>query len=117
MSAFDGFPSTIRIGPYDIEVKIVEKIKCDDGSESWGEFDLETYVVTFAANQAGPMHAVDTALHEIGHVVWKVNAFNRTAGEERVCATFATAILQIVRDNPGLVKWIAKNISKPIGEG
>ena len=56
---------------------------------------------------------VDTLKHELNHAVWAMgNLKDKKEEEERVCSVMGTYWTQIERDNPHLVRWTTKNLTK-----
>jgi hypothetical protein len=54
---------------------------------------------------------VDTLLHEVFHAIWAIGQLkDKGQEEERAVAVMATYMTQVIRDNPHLMRWIAKNL-------
>lgn len=107
---FGGLPTSIRIGPYDHKV-IVKEIIPDDGSTVFGEFSSERLEITIhPSNHPHDHHIVDTLLHEILHGLFEYSGLDLKV-EERICSFLGTGLMQVIRDNPELVKWLTKAVA------
>ncbi len=97
---FDGLPSSIRIGPFEIPVLIVEK-----ADDEWGSY---THGISIELRNPQPnaIFALDTVLHELAHGVYKTCSLGEHSTEEQICGAMATGFTQLLRDNPQLVSWI-----------
>lgn len=103
---FAGLPRSLRIGPYDIPVKITD-IKAEEGRILFGTYSA------FGSIELNPIapnsiHAADTVLHEILHGVYGNAGLSPINDEEQICSAISTGLLQVLRDNPGLVTWLTK---------
>jgi hypothetical protein len=103
---FSGFPKSLRIGPYDIPVKITD-IKAEEGRVLFGTYSAlgSIELNPIAPN---PIHAADTVLHEILHGVYGNSGLGPISEEEQICSALSTGLLQVLRDNPKLVAWLTK---------
>lgn len=98
---------TIRVGAIDVEVF---RMPLED--DTFGDFSYINTRIRIDDRLEGAT-LVDTLLHEINHVVWAVGQLkNKTQKEERAVAVMATYWTQIFRDNPQLLTWIKKNLTK-----
>lgn len=101
-------PSSIRIAAFDINVYEWNHLSATAMGRfgEWSSIECCIRVDT-AVN---PMKVVDTLLHEINHAIYWAYGLEEGDKEERIVATMATAWLQIYRDNPKLLTWIADTI-------
>ena len=105
---FEGLPPSIRIGPFDIHIQVAEQFEDED---LWGACDFNKCLIELRASQPSAAFAVDTVLHEITHAIFKIYLLKEGDDEERATSAFATGWTQVLRDNPGLLKWIAASLS------
>ena len=103
---FDGLPSVVRIGPFDISVVVKDKINED--------YDEGTYThgvaIELRAHQPNATFALDTLLHEINHGIYRTFGLDDRSSEETIVATMATGWTMIYRDNPTLIAWISRTV-------
>lgn len=97
-------PKSVRIGPYDLDLRVVEKMEGDD---DWGSF-IAHQGIEVRAEQPNDIFALDTVLHEVMHAIYEGALLEAGDKEERVVAAMASGMVQVVRDNPDLVKWMIK---------
>lgn len=95
----------IKIGPLDIDVFFIP-----GDNEDFGDFTyLQSQIRVDSRLKSTAL--VDTLLHEILHAIWALGHLKSKAQkEERAVAVIATYLTQVIRDNPDLMKWIAKNL-------
>ncbi len=99
---FDGLPSSIRVGPFDIPVTIKDKINENNVS------GLYTHGVSIELrlDQHNAAFALDTVLHEIGHGIYNTFGLGKKSTEESVVVALAAGWAMVYRDNPMLLAWI-----------
>jgi hypothetical protein len=103
MTAFDGLPGVIRIGPFDIRV-VYDTADLKSPPESWGMYQHGVQIELDATQPPGVV-AVDTVLHECLHGILRCAGWPRKE-EEKIVAAIATGITQLLRDNPQLLAWM-----------
>lgn len=103
MNWFADLPSTVRIGPYDIKVSIVDATPDED---DWGVYYDDQCLICLATGAPNGPFAVDSVLHEILHAVYRMAKLAEGDGEERVVSLVSVGLTQIFRDNPELLEWI-----------
>lgn len=104
---FDGFPETIRIGPYPHRIT-VKAIAPDGDSSVFGEFSSKRLEITInSGDHPSDDHVADTLLHEILHGLFAYSGLELKA-EELICTYLGTGLMQVFRDNPKLVAWLTK---------
>src|SRR5262245_55013398 len=100
----DGLPPFIHVGPFDL--KVIRKDKLDE-DDSWGIY-TPGISIELRNGQPTAAFAVDTVIHDIDH------AIDRTYGisgrEENVVLGMSAGIVTVLKDNPGLLKWIVKSL-------
>lgn len=104
MTMFEGLPSSLRIGPFDVKVIILDQL---DGDDDWGEYLHGSLIIHIVSPQPTPSHAADTVVHEINHALWRISNLRDSDDEERIVSALATGWTQVYRDNPKLIQWIA----------
>lgn len=105
MGWFDNFPEKLRIGPYDIKVKLVIDLK-NESQEIWGAYMPNDFTLVFNTIQPNCHHATVVVLHEIGHAVYSVYECYPKDSEERLISVLSMGWAQVYRDNPTLLEWI-----------
>lgn len=98
-----GLPTSLRIGPYDIAVELVDKFEPDS---AWGQFDGGKATISLVVVQPSEMFALNVVLHEIMHVLYELFHLQPIDDEERIASTLAAGWVQVLRDNKQLVKWM-----------
>jgi hypothetical protein len=106
MTQLDGLPKTIRVGPYDITIKLLP-----DDHENSGEFNLGYGELRLQGEFYTPVMAVDTFLHEVIHAVSKIyDVIDDDLLEERVCSTLAPAMTAMFLHSPEILRWMLKSL-------
>lgn len=112
-NVYRGVPKTLKIGALDYQFRVVPSLKEEDGSGSWGELDYETWTISAERVQPSAAFAADTLLHEIMHAVWKEVGLGETVDsevEEKIVKALTTGLVGVLRDNPAVVRWLAKRL-------
>lgn len=106
-------PSSIRVAAFDIEIR---QWTAHDGDDRgcFGEFSARQQSIR-VDESLKPQKLLDTTLHELNHAVWWAYNLDDEDKEERVVATYATAWVQIWRDNPEFLKWMNDMVRKANG--
>ncbi len=104
-SPYDGLPKSVRIGPYDITIEVKEKLTEDD--DDFGHYD-HGRLIKLREDQYNPTLAIDTLLHEILHGIYRCCGFDKESSEETLVTGLATGLTQVLRDNPGVLEWLAQ---------
>jgi hypothetical protein len=99
-------PQTLRIGPYDIKVINWDRLAAS-ASERLGEFSSMELCIRVDFASYSPLFSAGVLLHEINHALYWHYGVDDKDGEERICGMMANGWLQVWRDNPSLLKWIA----------
>jgi hypothetical protein len=107
----EGLPQSIRVGPYDVAVVLVDAFEDDD--DCYGYFSNDPPTIQLLQRYASPVLAVDTVLHEIAHAIWWASALpKKRCDEERAIAALAPGFVQVFRDHPELLEWIKSSLSR-----
>ena len=96
-------PKHVKIGPYKFEVTTRD--------ETWsaitgvsGRFNSHELVIDIVLSES-PVYTLDTLLHEILHAA--VFTYNIPMGDEEcMVRPLATALTQVMVDNPDVVKYL-----------
>jgi len=102
MIKVDGLPSSLRVGPYDITIAIVDEL-----TGSYGEFSPVEQEIRLLREYKTAALAVDTLLHEVLHAAWFAAALPKKY-EERTVSALAPTLTQILRDHPEVLEWVRK---------
>jgi hypothetical protein len=95
----------IKVGAMDINVFFVP-----GDNDSFGDFTYIKSQIRVDSRLTGGA-LVDTLLHEVFHAIWAIGQLkDKGQEEERAVAVMATYMTQVIRDNPHLMRWIAKNL-------
>ena len=100
-------PPSIRVGPYDYAVKRTEKV---DDANSYGSLDFENHTITLRHKYKSAHMEADTVLHEVLHAAWFTSNLKAKDDEERIVSGLATALTQVMRDNPKLFQALARMV-------
>jgi hypothetical protein len=104
-------PATLRFGPYDYDIERMPIGWRQEGTELLGQFDDNSNAIRLRHGHPSAQHALVTMLHEIIHGVYRVFGLGKRESEERVVDAMATALVQIMRDDPHLVAWMLEIIA------
>lgn len=108
-----GLPTSVRVGPYDIRIEEMDAYQSSLYEGAVGQYaDVISLIHINTDVRLGPHYILDTLIHEINHVVFKVYGIEDEDNEERTVQQMATAWVQIYRDNPMLLSFI-KSTCKP----
>ena len=105
-------PPTLRIGPYDYKLILVDKIQDEGEREDWGKYEYCKLTITISKDQPNQLFAADTVLHEILHAIYTHAGIQPVTPEEGICSALATGLIQVFRDNPKLLAWVAASTKK-----
>lgn len=100
-------PRSIRIGPFDYQIEKWAPL-ASLAVHRWGECSSTELVLRIQVDMPSPQKAIDTFLHEVSHAIFHVFGVEDGDKEERIVGLTATAWVQVYRDNPWLLKWLAK---------
>jgi hypothetical protein len=111
--AENGLPEGVRIGPYDYTIRAMDRIEVLE-SGAMGMCDEEFNVISLAVDSQ-PIHLAETVIHEILHALWGAADLpdEGPVDEERIVTALAKGILQVARDNPAVLAFIAQQASLP----
>jgi hypothetical protein len=104
-----GLPKTLKIGPYDWQVRVE-----DGAADTCGQADFEFHHLRlWPANLTSPSHVVGVALHECLHVIFDAHNLgkmkrDKEEREEAIVMGFEAGLVSLFRDNPKLLTWMKK---------
>ena len=113
MSSYVGFPEVLKVSAYDI--RVIQLVSDEEGEDNvtWGKWHHASQLIKLKESQPSKFFAVDTALHEILHAIFCIyNLFpakGEEFNEERTVTVLSTALTDLFRTNPELVKWLFVN--------
>lgn len=96
-------PKKVKIGPFWFSVEKTSLLE-----DKVGMMDYRKQKI-FIFDDMNEDIMADTLLHEILHTIFYASGVNEDFdhdGQERIVNTFATPLLQIIRDNPELVEFL-----------
>ena len=95
----------VRIGPNDVNISFTSL-----NGELFGDYSHINNLIRIEKTlTGGPL--VDTLLHEILHVIWRLGQLKDVKEtEERVVSVTASYLAQIIRDNPKLIARLQKEM-------
>lgn len=103
-------PSSVQIGPYSFEIvfdeAVVNRIAVKDKRTLYGQMEPKEQRIYIDPTQAQDMVA-DTLLHEIMHATLMPLDLDEEV-EERAVSVAATSLLDCLRRNPQLVRFLVK---------
>ena len=103
-------PKSVRVTCYDVKVSEWDRAT-SESVDSYGEFNERDLVIRVDMSSRNNIAKVDTLIHEINHAIYFAYGLQDKDKEERIVSTFATAWVQVFRDNPCLVEWLRYNVS------
>ena len=99
-------PDVVRVACFDVRVERWGGRQAH-AETSFGEFSQEECVIRIDATLPGPM-LLNFFLHELFHAIYWAYGICDEDKEERLCGVLSTALTQVLRDNPELVKWLGE---------
>lgn len=111
-------PAVVRVGYMDVPVYSVPQgtLPNDDGGTSHGQY-LDGEIKVEDALRGGRL--ANTVLHEVLHAVWDERGLDQDALaedpgrlEEVVVNAMANGLSALIRDNPDLVPWLARELAR-----
>ena len=107
--ALNAMPETVRVGPWKFTVMTAES---EDGErQAWGECDFDRHWITIfdCGSMSGGRMLAGTVLHEILHGIWRTQGLPEDI-EEAVVSHLETGLLQLIADNPKLIRWLLTTV-------
>jgi len=106
-------PTSIRIGPYDIEVRALDPVRAT-ARNVYGSANRSAHWVEIDQSQL-PEVQFQTFLHEIQHMIIGIYDID-IKDEENLVTVMAMAWMQIYRDNPEFMTYL-NNATKALRKG
>ncbi len=104
-----GLPELIRVGPYNVKVKVVNKVTVGGKKTNcWGAWQPDRGPIELRREQNSPKDALDTLCHEIFHAIYSLDNITKGPREEPLVNAFGTWWSAVLVDNPLLVKWLVE---------
>ncbi len=101
-------PDKIKVAGYDM--KVVEWCPHAAGAtQKYGEFSSHEMTIRVDTSSV-IQRTLDILLHEIYHAIFWAYGIENEDKEERIVNIFSTAMNQIYRDNPDLLRFINESV-------
>jgi hypothetical protein len=98
-------PKVVRVMGRDYHMKYVKTSAI--AHENLGQCDHKKMTIAITEDQV-PVEELDTIIHEILHAIWyQMSIGEGPMEEEPIVRRSANGILQVILDNPGLLKYAA----------
>lgn len=91
----------LRVGAFDITFRRTSDAHATS-ERRWGAFSAQTGEIEYQTFWPCRAKFADTVAHEINHAIYWAYGIDDDDKEERVVATFASAWIQVYRDN----RWL-----------
>lgn len=106
---FPPLPSRLRIGAVDFDVELRSMLHAAAHMRR-GEFSAEEQTIWVQEQFASSHCAAQTVVHEVLHALFYVQGIEQGDSEERIVGALARGLVQVFRDNPGLVPWLVEAV-------
>lgn len=106
----DKLPKTIRIGGFDLVIKDFQPPDIR-GKQLRGELHWHEQAMALDLNDH-PVLLAETIIHELLHGIYRAYSLYGKDDEERTVEAIGVGVLQIVRDNPKLMKALAELLKR-----
>lgn len=97
-------PEKIKVAGFDIDVESWDPEKADE-DRAYGDFSSSKLRIRVDCS-VNKYKVLDTIIHEINHAIYWAYGIEDEDKQERLCGAFATAWLQVYRDNSKLIDFI-----------
>ena len=97
---------SIKIGPFHYAIADIHG-ETDDGRFVHGRATFHKTLIEIEASSS-KQGALHTLMHEIVHTIRYQAAIKPTEDEEYVCDSMAYGLIQLIKDNPELIKEIVE---------
>ena len=100
-------PKAVRIGAFTWAIKDWEA-RAADNSRAWGMCDKATHTILISGGLK-PQREAEVLLHEVFHAIYDVSGMGLMDNmpEEPVVNMLGFHMLQVIRDNPHLMAYLA----------
>lgn len=93
-------PNQVKVGPHQVSIVWVGEME-----DCCGDYDKEKERIRVDTSMSDTQVA-DTLLHEILHAIHYIYGIKDEHEEEQVVTVTATALSQVIQDNPDVVKFL-----------
>jgi Zn-dependent peptidase ImmA (M78 family) len=97
---------SIRIGYRTYQIKAWTDLELVT-TESYGQCDKQRGII-YVCTHLDDVVIADTLLHEVLHAVWHEYGLQDDDREERIVHTLASGLIQVMRDNPQVIRYLLK---------
>jgi hypothetical protein len=106
----DDLPKSIRVGPHEYKFG---KLSARDAEDNYGQHDPDNQVIELLSDgYASGSRAVEIIIHELLHAIFDVGKIDPKGEEEPIVYMMGILLTQVIRDNPELMVWIQKTVTK-----
>ena len=110
-SKFIPLPGSIKVGYQDFKVGIHP---IPDSTDYHGYTKKNESEMMFTC-KGNPVEQANTVIHECLHAIWHIQGLQDQDGqEERIVNALANGLTGLMRDNPGLVKFLLDRLGIPV---
>ena len=99
----------IRVGPHYVSFGVIEGV---DAEKAHGMWYPQEHMIRVEKEFPSGSRAAEVVLHEVIHAVFSNGCINPKHGEEHIVSMLGLGLIQIIRDNPGFVKWLQATVTK-----
>lgn len=97
-------PKQVKVGPHQVSIAFVGELE-----DCFGDYDKHKERIRVDTNISDTQIA-DTLLHEILHAVHYIYGIKDEHEEEQIVTVTATALSQVIQDNPKVMKFITSKL-------
>lgn len=105
--AVAALPLFMRVGPFDFCITKWTPAQAQ-GAQRFGECSPCEQEIRIQSNMTSSPKAADTFLHETLHALYWVADLGDGEKEEHVVGHLSSGLVQLYRDNPWLLTWLAQ---------
>lgn len=104
-------PASVRVAAFDFTIETWHPMGAA-ANRRYGEFSSMEGVIRVDP-QAGRVKTLHTLIHEILHACYWAYTIDEKDDEERTVSLMATALVQVLRDNPDLLRFVTESLQPP----
>ena len=101
-------PNKIKIGAWNIELKLQEDLSNKSGDEGCYYEADKLIVLDKAVINCSDRYAATLVWHEVCHAIHSQYQIDSESGEEKTVGAYSQGIVQVCGDNPEFTKWMVK---------
>ena len=104
-------PEAVKVGGFNLLIKGFTPLE-SKSKQLRGELSWHQQSITLDMNEH-PALLAETLIHEVLHAIYRAYDLQGEDDEERTTTTLGLGIVQVVRDNPVLIKAIDSLLKEP----